>query len=260
MMSKAKNSYLKLIMIMLVGALIGGIIGGGGYYFFGREQKNIADFLSEMVWQIQNFILPILIGITIISIILREYSLRKMNIIPEKIYQSDDEECDIWEYEEEKMGAFGLNVNVLTQVLSILVLSMGYSANYLEMIKGNINWFLYGCIVFLLCNVYNGVWQIRYVKLIQKINPDKKGDPTSRKFQQQWLESCDEAEREVIYQSSYKMYMTLAKILPLLLFITMISNLLFNTGIFAIIVVALIWLISSVSYTHSCVTLKGKRL
>ena len=260
MRSKTKNSYLKLMMIMLVGMFIGGILGGWGYYFFGGKQENIGVFASEILAQIQNFILPILVVITILAIILGEYSLRKMKVIAEKISQSEDEECDILEYEEEKIGAFGLNVNVISQILSILVLSTGYSSSYLEIVKGNISWFLYGCIVFILCNVYNGIWQIRYVKLIQKINPDKKGDPASMKFQQQWLESCDEAEREVIYQSSYKTYMTLSKVVPLLLFVTMILNLLFDTGILAIIVVAIIWMIGSLSYTHSSVALKGKKL
>ena len=50
---------------------------------------------------------------------------------------------------------------------------------------------------------YFGMWQIRYIKLVQRIYPDKKGDPTSINFQEQWLTpSCDEAERrEEIYEA-----------------------------------------------------------
>ena len=48
---------------------------------------------------------------------------------------------------------------------------------------------------------YFGMWQIRYIKLVQRIYPDKKGDPTSINFQEQWLASCDEAEKEEILRS-----------------------------------------------------------
>ena len=47
-----------------------------------------------------------------------------------------------------------------------------------------------------------------YIKLVQRIYPDKKGDPTSINFQEQWLASCDEAEKEEIYEASYKTYLT----------------------------------------------------
>ena len=55
------------------------------------------------------------------------------------------------------------------------------------------------------------------MKCVQRVYPEKKGDPASRKFQKEWLESCDEAERAMIYQSAYKSYMTANKTIPLLL-------------------------------------------
>lgn len=72
--------------------------------------------------------------------------------------------------------------------------------------------------------MYLNVWQIRYVRVIQKIYPDKKGDPTSLKFPKQWLESCDEAEKECIYQASYKGYLTVMKWAPILTFVALILH------------------------------------
>ena len=66
--------------------------------------------------------------------------------------------------------------------------------------------FLVACVIFITIYVYLYFWQIRYVKLLQKTHPEKKGDPPSPKFQEQWLDSCDEAEKEVIYRSAYKAY------------------------------------------------------
>lgn len=119
--------------------------------------------------------------------------------------------------------------------------------------------FLFTCIVFCICGIYEGFWQMRYVKTIQIAHPYMKGDPSERNFQKKWLESCDEAEREMIYQSSYKAYMTLNKCIPVLLVVTMLSHLFFQTGIMAVLAVAAIWLLVSLTYTGSCVSTKRKK-
>ena len=96
--------------------------------------------------------------------------------------------------------------------------------------------------------------------MIQKIYPDKKGDPTSLKFPKQWLESCDEAEKEMVYQSAYKAYMALGKMIQILLCATMILHLVFHTGILAVIVVGVIYLTMTLTYHRSCVSLQKAKL
>ena len=80
------------------------------------------------------------------------------------------------------------------------------------------------------------------------------------KFQEQWLASCDEAEKEVIYQSAYKAYVFASKCTAVLLLVTMFAQLLFNTGILAIIVVGIMYLILSMTYCKSCVDLKKAKI
>ena len=98
--------------------------------------------------------------------------------------------------------------------------------------------------------------QARYIKLLQKTHPEKKGDVSSMKFQQQWLESCDEAEKEVIYQSAYKAFSFTSKCLSFLLLLTMLSHLFFHTGVLAILVVGITQIILALTYNRSCVELK----
>ena len=121
-------------------------------------------------------------------------------------------------------------------------------------------WFLLEILTFIALEVYLNVWQIRYVRVIQKIYPDKKGDPTSLKFPKQWLESCDEAEKEMVYQSAYKAYMALGKMIQILLCATMILHLVFHTGILAVIVVGVIYLTMTLTYHRSCVSLQKAKL
>ena len=100
---------------------------------------------------------------------------------------------------------------------------------------------------------------MRYVKLIQKLYPEKKGDPTSIKFQEQWLASCDEAERDCIYQASYKTYVLLGKVIPVCTFIAMILHMIWNTGILAIVFCAVIWLLLVLNYSRCCVVKKREQ-
>ena len=82
----------------------------------------------------------------------------------------------------------------------------------------------------------------------------------SWKFQKQWLEHCDEAEKEQIYESSYQTYLFLSKLLPITMVFAMLANLLYNTGILAVILLALVWVASTVYYTHSCVAYRKKKI
>lgn len=116
--------------------------------------------------------------------------------------------------------------------------------------------FLVACVIFIAIYVYLYFWQIRYVKLLQKTHPEKKGDPSSPKFQEQWLDSCDEAEKEVIYRSAYKAYMTVNRTIPVILILVMLANLYFDTGMLAVIVLAVIWMLAQFTYTGSCVRMK----
>lgn len=258
MNTRKANPYLKTGIFLLLSAIGGAILGAGTFYIINRLDGGIDTAISIVMTRLQTMILPLLLCITLISILTGELTLKKLKHICEQILQTEDEDCDIWEYKEEKTSAFGMNMNILSQVLCVIILSLGYSMKYIE--TTNSSHFLFACLVFILCYAYDGFWQIRYIRLIQNTYPEKKGDPSSMKFQQQWLESCDEAEKEVIFQSAYKAYLTLNKGIPLFLLVTMLSHLFLDTGLLAIVVVAVIWLLISFSYTHSCVALKKKRM
>lgn len=120
--------------------------------------------------------------------------------------------------------------------------------------------FLVACVIFVASFIYIYFWQIRFVKLLQKTHPEKKGDPSSAKFQEQWLESCDEAEKECIYQASYKGYQTVMKWAPILTFVALILHMFFDTGILAIVMTSVIWLVTSVTYCRACLQNKGEKL
>lgn len=255
---KKMDSYKKMGIIILLAAIAGGIIGGVGTIILGFFGGSVAEGMEEALFAIQRIMLPLITIITVLTVVFGEWNLKELRAVGQKVMETEDEECDRWEYEEEKVGAKGAIANVLSQIFGFLAISAGYSLKY--MAEGNYQSFLKVCIVFVVCEIYNSFWQVRYVKLIQKIHPEKQGDPSSLKFQKEWLESCDEAEREIIYRSAYTSYMAVSKSIPFFLILAMLGHLFFDTGLMAIVMVALVWLVLTISYLQSCVKLKKGKL
>lgn len=257
-MTKKKNSYKKIGLILLIAIVVGGILGALTSATIGFWGEDLTDAGRNFLQTVQNLMLPLMIFITVLTVAYGELHSRQMKKLGDRIAQAQEEECDRLEYRFEKLGARGSMMNILSQVVSVLVLSAGYSIKYIESNRNSGYFFV--CIIFILCYIYNAFWQVRLVKQVQRVYPDKKGDPASVKFQMQWLESCDEAEREIIYRSAYNSYIMINRIVPILLLITMLGQLIFNTGILSVIVVAVIWLSVNASYLKSSVCLRRKKL
>ncbi len=251
------KSVKKFSVKMLLAMVFGGVLGGFfGYYFHG----NLETFLTTWTKMIQGILVPGILVVDITSVLAGEICLRKLSKVCERIETAEDEEADLVSYQEEKYGAILQCVNVISQVFCIFLFANGYQMGYIQSSNKNAINFLIACVLFIACFFYDGIVQVRYIKLLQKVHPEKRGDVSSRKFHQQWVESCDEAEKEVIYQSSYKTYIFMSKAIGLLLIVTMVSHLFFKTGIMAILVVGVMYLILVVKYSFSCVSLRKDRI
>lgn len=255
MKEKKKYSSKKLFGCMFLGALLGflssWVINSGLF----EIQEGARTALSLL----QTLALPLLLGVAACMAVVSETGLAAMKKIGEKLQEADEEECDELEYGLEKKGAFLINFCTVSQALCFILLSAGYSMEYIRSSGQARKALLGACIIFIVSFIYNAFVQARYVRLVQNLYPEKKGDVYSRKFQKEWLESCDEAERESIYRSSYQAYITLNRWIPILLAVSMVFHLYLNTGIMAVIMISLIWLLTTFSYTRSCVRLAGKK-
>ena len=221
-------------------------------------KKGIDAGIRTINGTIQQYIFPALIIIAVVTVVVGEYSLYRLKNVYKEMKDADEDRFYELDYEEEKWGAWTSGVNLVSQVACIIILSFGYSLKYIE--SGKSRYFLFACIIFILCYFYDIYLSVRYVKAIQAAHPEKKGDPTSSKFTDQWVESCDEAEKEIIYKSAYKTYIVLNKVIPILLLITLIANMFLNTGILAVLVVAVIYLVTGMTYIRSCMVSKAKKL
>ena len=254
-MKKKPNSYVRFLTIMFWAALGGGAIGflmG----FFEADQWNMSIFM-DVLSKIQIPLMILILGITVPVAEIVLIKLQKLNLLLEN---AEDEEADRLEYEEEKVGSIGVVVSNLAMVLTLLSLSINYSSSYIEK---HPTIMIVSCILTVIIFGYQGIWQIRYVKCLQKSNPRLQGDPGCMKqkdFQKAWLGSCDEAERELIYQSGYEAYVGIMRIIPMCAVVAMICHLMWNTGIFAVVISGVIWIWTTVIYVKSCVSKRRSKI
>ena len=108
--------------------------------------------------------------------------------------------------------------------------------------------FLGGTVLFILGLVWTTTLQGITVKLVKEINPEKKGNILDTSFRKNWVDSCDEFEKNIIYKSSYDAFIVGNGTCMVLWIVALFGMLIFNTGIFAVILVSILWLVLSLAY------------
>ena len=262
MKKKKMNTYLKWFLILFCSACVGGVIGAMSESFGLFENRDFIGGSMSAFWLfIRSHMLFLLLLCGIVCGIFCEKTIYQMKKTGLQMQDTEDDLIDQLEYQLEVLGGRGMIASTVGCILLILIVAPGYSLSYIRsQSTGETGIYLTGLLAFIALEAYFGLWQIRYIKLIQKIYPEKKGDPSSVKFQKQWLESCDEAEKECIYQAAYRTYLIVGKSLPVITFLAMFLHMLWNTGLLAIVIAAGLWLLNSVSYCRYCVTKKQEKI
>lgn len=89
----------------------------------------------------------------------------------------------------------------------------------------------------------------KYIELVKKMNPEKQGDLLDMNFHKEWEDSCDEAQKLIIYKAAYKAFKTANYTCICLWVVCLIAQLAFNAGVLPVICVSAIWLVLTVSYS-----------
>lgn len=252
------NSYVKILLAMLVFAGIGGCIGWG---MAQGDFDGAAELFAFIQRGIQENFLPVMCGMVAVTLAawvffavkIREYGRRFLK-------EEDEEKGDFLEYRLSIWSTWSVIFQTVVLIGSLLCVSMVYQEKFLRTFSGSRGSILVALLLFIVECILCSLWQIHYVKQVQRIYPEKKGDPSGLHFRRQWMESCDEAEQEIIYQASYRSYTLLLGLLPCAAVVAMISHLVWNTGLLAVAIVCFLWLIQVVSYSIQALRLQRSKL
>ena len=101
--------------------------------------------------------------------------------------------------------------------------------------------------------------QQKAVNLLKELNPEKKGSVYDTKFNRTWLESCDEAEKARIYESSHRSMKATAHTCIVLWVVSLMGMYCFDFGIAPMIMVLIIWFVQTSSYCLSAIKLEKNK-
>lgn len=230
---KIKNSYIKLGLLMFLGFLTGIFGASIGRFLIGKVRPGMSDFLNmilhNILW-IQIAVATIFGGGAIFN-----YVMVKRLFIN---YHDDDEQ--LIERIETKQN-MALIFNSVNYILSFTLFGIAVDISN--------QWIIVSVIVFLLAVITSSFMDISVVNQVKKIDPMKKGDPANNNFEKEWIESCDEAEKLIIYQASYQSFKLMKYILLASIILTVLSKIGLGTGNFPIVLIGAVWLLQTISFS-----------
>lgn len=114
-------------------------------------------------------------------------------------------------------------------------------------------------VVFLLAGVFGAVaLQALFVRATKQLYPEKRGEVLDRRFQQQWYESCDEAERQRIGQAAYFSMLVTGRVMVAVFAVLCLLSLIAPIGVTPILTMGVLWLSMTGSYLLAAGTHKKK--
>lgn len=230
-----RKAFPKFLLIVLLSALGGGVVGLCGGILGIQNLENA----QETILKVLGVIIPWGMPVILVALVLPGWLLYRQ---ASKMFQSwDGEEEELPRKAEEKLS-YGLLFSNLAFILGCFFLSACHMANTNQGMFLTILLYCVGLVLEI-------ILQQRIVDLTRRMNPEKKGSVYDLKFQKKWLESCDEAERAKIGRASYKAYFVTTQVAAVLWLITVLSNFMMGTGLFATLPPLMIWATLQVVYT-----------
>lgn len=242
---KSKNSksgnYLKFFGIILIAGMIGGIAGFTSS-IFEKDMADTARLLGNYLMVSAPYIL-IVLGIA--GSMLNAYLVWKAKRDMMRLDQEDEEEAERIERFNNRSQGIISDMVILNLVVGMIFLSGRYK------IHGTNGIFLAGMLIFIVYALWCAVAMNMLVENLKKLNPEKRGNALSFRFDKEWLKSCDEREKARIYEAAYRVYARSTYLYSGLLIFFIVISVAVDIGVLPFLTVGCIWIFQNVTYYRS---------
>ena len=240
-----KKSPARIYITFAVVLVICGLIGGTAGYAAISNQLSVQD-LSQ--WANQMLSAPgpwwFAPGLLLLSASTWFY-IRGRRLLPQA--KEDDE---VFPRVNLTLGRAMFLANLST-VFMFLAMALSYSASW-------------GLVWSVLLSVVHLVWVMtmnaRIVAATKQISPEKQGNVFDFKFQQDWYESCDEAERQQTAQCSYQSFKVMTTIFPIVMAVLALLAIIDLVAPTYSLLVGALWLVQQFVYNYTALKLDKARL
>lgn len=255
---KPKGKYsvvIKYILILLGSGLFGGVIGAGMMLL--RDQSGaigdkVTAFMSVIILPAQWIVFLLFAAISIALYLTALGYVKKL---------AKNREDDDIAQKADNLISWGITLCSVSLIVGYWLFGLNVSIPQMELTTlAHIPRVLESVVVVLLLMAYYSVYMAFGVKLVKRINPEKRGDPLDTKFQKDWINSCDEGEKMVIYQASYQSHRLVGAVLLIVWVVTVMCSIFFGLGGYTITIVSIIWLAHTIGYQWYAMKLDKKKM
>lgn len=250
-----KKAGKRFAVIMIIACAFGAVIG----FLAGRldggamsAEEVLAGFGEALTSGI-GFLAPFLL--TALTVVVVPYVLIGLKNAKREWNAKKDVDEDCFERIDEKLDRL-LGVLSVFLILSYYFFAVGF---YYALHEAFSVWFAVSILIFIADMAFTQLYQGRIVDFYKVMNPEKQGSVYDVKFQKKWLESCDEAEREIIYQCGFYAYnVTNYTCIALWLFFTLLA-MFAKISLWPVTIISFIWLVLTGSYLMQSRKLSKKK-
>lgn len=241
-----KKQFKPFIIIMIICVIVG--IGAGKLL---RIVENDLESIKEAMTHVEvalAYILPsFFLLINIVEVIIVSVLVGKQE---KRLKEWDGEDEEILDDIERKLD-LPLNLTNALQILGIFLFAacihIHISVELPKLHENIIFWIV--IIDFVASLIICTMYQKRMVNLVKVMNPEKNGSIFDVNFNKKWEESCDEAQKMLLYKASYRAFRVSIVMCCCLWVVCLLTDFAFHTGLFPIAVVLLIWLVQVLTYS-----------
>lgn len=255
---KKKNRRTMIVFIAILAASL--VLG----FLFGVASRVIQNSIPDMqillnqIMNIMAYVVPILF--LILNLTQAVVGSIYIRISKKQAATWDGEDEEVIEQIEKKLNVPMILTNAM-QVLNFVFFSVCIClaetdelSKLMQDIIGN------GAIVlFIVSFVIEMVLQKQTVDLEKQLNPEKQGNIFDVKFQEVWVNSCDEAQKLMIYKAGYQAFKVTNYTCMGVWLLALIAQFMFQTGIFPVICIGIIWMVLIMTYSITSYKLEIKK-
>ncbi len=230
-----KKALPMFIAVIAISAVFGFVLGLSTMFV------EHSDKIGELGFLFGKYVAPCLM--VVLAIVVPLICVPKYSIAKKILAGWDGEDEEVYEKADSKLSTV-IYATSVALIISFFLIAASYSGG-----SDNVSIFTAVAIAgFVAVMVEATLLQQKAVDAIKSTNPEKKGSVYDMRFQKKWLESCDEAEKAMIGQCSYKAYQTTNTTCAVLAVILALSAIIFSTGFLPSLAVCIIWLANTSAY------------
>ena len=243
-----KKAFWVFLLIVLGSLILGAVLG---VLLSNLDRSGIAALGERLIPALVILVPVVFVGMNLVLLVLSVWKYRKARILAPEI------EADETVYEQvDHILSYPILYGNIAMIVNLFLFSASMAlGDRVEDWKGAIV-ALVGLVTFVFGMVWIVVVQNQTVKLVKRLNPEKRGTIFQMNFQKTWMSSCDELEKLRIYQAGFQAYRVMGGVCLGLWLVTFLSQLFFGTGVLPVLCVCLIYLAGVLTYTLTAMRLE----